>query len=294
MNLRNIKRQWLLTKYGPEYDGTKMWVDNYGSARHITGVFLQSNNVLYVEDHDADGYRIIGLEDGVPIRFEINALCRNIYCKGNMTIVGDVDKAVSCGNLVVDGCLNKYNSLGQEKEEIDLKVQTYPEVHKKQLDEQKKMGIIPDTSKKFQVIEIDGDLDYLLIDNVPNVPIIVDIKTPLDYGVCEHIREVICEGDLFIRGEVIKGVAGKNIFAHILSYKMDCDVKDIIQNFLVSYCKEMSRISEEIVQLCYGTFSDEYLDNDTEYTKRYKRVKKYDDKYDWEKIKRKLTKYQRY
>ena len=294
MNLRNIKRQWLLTKYGPEYDGTKMWVDNYGSARHITGVFLQSNNVLYVEDHDADGYRIIGLEDNVPIRFEINALCRNIYCKGNMTIVGDIDKAVSCGNLVVDGILNKYNCLGQEQEEINLKVQTYPEIHKKQLDEQKKMGIVPDTSKKFQVIEIDGDLDYLLIDNVPNVPIIVDIKTPLNYGVCEHIREVICEGDLFVRGEVIKGVAGKNIFSHILSHKMDCDTKDIIQNFLVSYCKEMSRISEEIVQLCYGTFSDEYLDNDTEYTKRYKRVKKYDDKYDWEKIKRKLTKYQRY
>lgn len=294
MNLRNIKRQWLLTKYGPEYDGTKMWVDNYGSARHITGVFLQSNNVLYVEDHDADGYRIIGLEDNVPIRFEINALCRNIYCKGNMTIVGDIDKAVSCGNLVVDGILNKYNCLGQEQEEINLKVQTYPEIHKKQLEEQKKMGIVPDTSKKFQVIEIDGDLDYLLIDNVPNVPIIVDIKTPLNYGVCEHIREVICEGDLFVRGEVIKGVAGKNIFSHILSHKMDCDTKDIIQNFLVSYCKEMSRISEEIVQLCYGTFSDEYLDNDTEYTKRYKRVKKYDDKYDWEKIKRKLTKYQRY
>lgn len=294
MNLRNIKRQWLLTKYGPEYDGTKMWVDNYGSARHITGVFLQSNNVLYVEDHDSDGYRIIGLEDNVPIRFEINALCRNIYCKGNMTIVGDIDKAVSCGNLVVDGILNKYNCLGQEQEEINLKVQTYPEIHKKQLEEQKKMGIVPDTSKKFQVIEIDGDLDYLLIDNVPNVPIIVDIKTPLNYGVCEHIREVICEGDLFVRGEVIKGVAGKNIFSHILSHKMDCDTKDIIQNFLVSYCKEMSRISEEIVQLCYGTFSDEYLDNDTEYTKRYKRVKKYDDKYDWEKIKRKITKYQRY
>lgn len=294
MNLRNIKRQWLLTKYGPEYDGTKMWVDNYGSARHITGVFLQSNNVLYVEDHDSDGYRIIGLEDNVPIRFEINALCRNIYCKGNMTIVGDIDKAVSCGNLVVDGILNKYNCLGQEQEEINLKVQTYPEIHKKQLEEQKKMGIVPDTSKKFQVIEIDGDLDYLLIDNVPNVPIIVDIKTPLNYGVCEHIREVICEGDLFVRGEVIKGVAGKNIFSHILSHKMDCDTKDIIQNFLVSYCKEMSRISEEIVKLCYGTFSDEYLDNDTEYTKRYKRVKKYDDKYDWEKIKRKITKYQRY
>lgn len=294
MNLRNIKRQWLLTKYGPEYDGTKMWVDNYGSARHITGVFLQSNNVLYVEDHDSDGYRIIGLEDNVPIRFEINALCRNIYCKGNMTIVGDIDKAVSCGNLVVDGILNKYNCLGQEQEEINLKVQTYPEIHKKQLEEQKKMGIVPDTSKKFQVMEIDGDLDYLLIDNVPNVPIIVDIKTPLNYGVCEHIREVICEGDLFVRGEVIKGVAGKNIFSHILSHKMDCDTKDIIQNFLVSYCKEMSRISEEIVQLCYGTFSDEYLDNDTEYTKRYKRVKKYDDKYDWEKIKRKITKYQRY
>ncbi len=294
MNLRNIKRQWLLTKYGPEYDGTKMWVDNYGGARHITGVFLQSNNVMYVEDHDSDGYRIIGLEDNVPIRFEINALCRNIYCRGSMTIVGDVDKAVSCGNLVVDGILNKYNCLGQEQESIDLRVQTYSEIHKKELEEQKKMGIVPDKSKKFQVVEIDGDLDYLLIDNVPNVPIIVDIKTPLNYGVCEHISEVVCEGDLFIRGEVIKGVAGKNIFAHILSTDMTCDVKDIIQNFLVSYCKKMSKISEEIIQLCYGTFSDEYLDNDTEYTKRYKRVKKYDDNYDWQKIKRKLTRYQRY
>ena len=46
MNIRNIKRQWLLMKHGPEYDGTKMWVDNYGGARHITGVFLQSNNVM--------------------------------------------------------------------------------------------------------------------------------------------------------------------------------------------------------------------------------------------------------
>ena len=56
----------------------------------------------------------------------------------------------------------------------------------------------------------------------------------------------------------------------------------------------MSKISEEIIRLCYGTFSDEYLDNDTEYTQRYKRVKKYDDSYDWKKIKRKLTKYQHY
>ena len=139
---------------------------------------------------------------------------------GNLTVVGDVDKAVSCGNLVVDGVLNKYNCLGQEQEEVNLKVHTYSEKHKKDLDEQKKLGIVPDKSKKFQVIEIDGDLDYLLIDNVPNVPIIVDIKTPINYGICEHISEIICEGDLFVRGEVIKGVAGKNIFAHLLCNKM--------------------------------------------------------------------------
>lgn len=294
MNLRNMKRQWLLTKYGPEYTGTRMYVDDVSTARHITGVFLQSNNVMYVEDIDKDGYRIIGLEDDVPIRFEINAFCRNIYCKGNLTVVGDVDKAVSCGNLVVDGVLNKYNCLGQEQEEVNLKVHTYKEARRKELDKMKKDGIVPPNEKKFQVIEIDGDLDYLLIDNVPNVPVIVDIKTPINYGVCEHISEIICEGDLFVRGEVIKGVAGKNIFANLLCNKMSCDVKDIIQNFLVSYCKKMSKISEEIIRLCYGTFSDEYLDNDTEYTQRYKRVKKYDDSYDWKKIKRKLTKYQHY
>ena len=294
MNIRNIKRQWLLTKYGPEYDGTRMIIDNFERQRHITGVFLQSNNVMYVEDHDADGYNIVGLEDNVPIRFEINALCRHIYCKGNITIVGNIDKAVSCGNLVVDGILHKYNCLGVETKTNDLNVKTYKEHHKKELEEQKKNGIVPDSSKKFQVIEIDGDLDYLLIDNVPNVPIIVDIKTPRNYGVCERISEIICEGDLFVRGEVIKGVAGKNIFSHFLDYKMSCDTKDVIQNFLVRYCKKMSDISEEIIELCFGTFSDQYLDNDTEYTQRYKRVKKYDDNYDWQKIKRKLTKYQRY
>ena len=294
MNLRNMKRQWLLTKYGPQYVGTMLYVDDFKTARHITGVFLQSNNVMYVEDIDKDGYRIVALEDGLPIRFEINALCRHIYCKGSMTIVGDVDKAVSCGNLVVDGVLNKYNCLGEEKEEVNLKVDTYLERHKKQLEEMKKKGIVPDKSKKFQVVEIDGDLDYLLIDNVPNVPIIVDIKTPINYGICEPVKEVICEGDLLIRGEVIKGVAGKNIISHLLCNKVEVDVKDVIQNFLVSYCKKMSKISEEIIRLCYGTFSDEYLDNDTEYTQRYKKVKKYDDNYDWQKIKRKLTRYQRY
>lgn len=294
MNIRNIKRQWLLTKYGPEYDGTKMWVDNYGGARHITGVFLQSNNVMYVEDHDSDGYRIIGLEDGVPIRFEINALCRNIYCRGNITIIGDVDKAVSCGDLIVDGSINKYDNLGQEQEVVQLKVQTYKDVHIKELEEMKKHGIVPDNSKKFQVIEIDGDLDYLLIDNVPNVPIIVDIKTPKNYGICEHVKEVISEGNIYIKGEVIRGVCAGNVVAHVLCTKYDWDVKDIIQNHLVSAFKKMSKISEEIVRICHGTFSDEYLDNDTEYTQRYKKIKKHDDDYDWRKIKAKLTRFQRY
>ena len=35
MNLRNMKRQWLLTKYGPEYTGTRLYVDDVTTARHI-------------------------------------------------------------------------------------------------------------------------------------------------------------------------------------------------------------------------------------------------------------------
>ena len=293
MNIRNIKRQWLLMKHGPEYEGTKMAVDNIKTDRNITGVFLQSNNVMYVEDIDEDGYRIIGLEDNKPIRFEINALCRKIYCRGNMTVVGNVDKAVCCEDIIVDGTVHKYCCLNESISKPELKVYTYQEGHRLDLEYKRSMGISSDNSKVYQVIEIDGDLDYLLIDNVPNVDIIVDIKTPAEYK-DEPISEIICEGKLAIRGDVVKAVAGSSVIASSLLTELEVDTRDIIQNHLVSAFRKMSKISEEIVRLCFGTFSDTYLDNDTEYTQRLKKIKKFDDDYDWRKIKAKLTRFQRY
>ena len=161
MNIRNIKRQWLLMKHGPEYDGTVMRVDGFEEKRHITGVFLQSNNVMYVEDHDNDGYRIIGLKDGVPIRFEINALCRKIYCRGNMTVVGNVDKAVCCEDIIVDGTVHKYCCLNESISKPELKVYTYQEGHRLDLEYKRSMGISSDNSSSVLRILSNGISSYV-------------------------------------------------------------------------------------------------------------------------------------